>query len=112
MQFNEREQEVRQDTFDQALCNKVGIESRAKMIRPNNRTKVCAYRGVSCNGNSWKVQFQVENRQNYLCSVMDARLAARMYDVCSIQRRGNLAKTNFNYYFLDLISILHIDKLG
>ena len=111
-QFNQTEKMRRNELLQ--LCQTQGFVFRHKQKHSyhGTRSRVSPYRGISCNGIGWKVQFQIKTRQVYLCTLTDQHTAARLYDVCSIQRRGTRAKTNFNYYFQDVVSILHGNRLG
>jgi len=55
------------------------------------------YRGVSRNGNNWQVLIMANNKKYFIGNYPSEELAARIYDVCAIKKRGIKAKTNFPY---------------
>ena len=61
---------------------------------------------MSCNGQTWKVQFQLENEQIYICSLEDEQRAALLFDIASIQNKCLKSKTNYSYSKLELLCIL------
>ena len=67
------------------------------------------YRGVSKNGKSWQVFAfvnQGDRYPTYFGQNVDRDLAARIYDVVSIQTKGLEAETNYEYSKVFLLAIL------
>ena len=63
------------------------------------------FRGVSKNGNNWQVLMMVNNEKHYIGSYQSEELAARIYDILSIKKRGIKARTNFFYNNIQLKKI-------
>ena len=55
------------------------------------------YRGVSKNGAGWQVLLMYNNNKPYIGTYRSEELAARIYDIASIQKIGLKSKTNFVY---------------
>ena len=55
------------------------------------------YRGVSRNGNQWQVLIMFKNSKSYVGLFPSEELAARIYDILAIKKRGIKARTNFKY---------------
>ena len=75
-------------------------------ITKNKRSS--KYRGVSKNGNKWQVLF-MNNKNNknktYVYSYTSEEVAARIYDILSIKKKGINARTNFTYNSLQINKI-------
>ena len=67
------------------------------------------YRGVSKNGNYWQVLFLNKNKKSYVSSYSSEEVAARIYDILEIKKRGFKAKTNFKYSNLQIKKIKDMD---
>jgi len=63
------------------------------------------YRGVSLNGNKWQVLIMENNKKYFIGNYPSEELAARIYDVCAIKKRGIKAKTNFPYNLVQIKNI-------
>ena len=63
------------------------------------------YRGVSKNGNQWQVLFMNHKNKTYVGSYKSEEVAARIYDILSIKKKGISARTNFTY------SMFQINKI-
>ena len=63
------------------------------------------YRGVSKNGNQWQALIMINNKKYYIGSYPYENIAARIYDILSIQNRGIKARTNFKYNHIQLKNI-------
>ena len=57
------------------------------------------YRGVSRNGNNWQVLIMANNKKYFIGNYPSEELAARIYDIYAIKKRGIKARTNFPYIF-------------
>lgn len=55
------------------------------------------FRGVSRNGNNWQVLIMANNKKYYIGNYPSEELAARIYDIYAIKKRGIKARTNFPY---------------
>ena len=67
------------------------------------------YRGVSKNGKRWQVFAfvnQGDRYPTYFGQTVERDLAARIYDVVSIQTKGLEAETNYEYSKVFLLAIL------
>ena len=60
-------------------------------------TKISRYRGVSKNRKKWQVYIRIHNKNTYLGTYKSEKLAAIVYDLMSIKKKGINAKTNFKY---------------
>ena len=67
------------------------------------------YRGVSKNGNHWQVLFLNKNKKSYVGCYPSEEVAARIYDILEIKKRGFKAKTNFKYCNLQIKKIKDMD---
>ena len=63
------------------------------------------YRGVSKNGNKWQVLFMNHENKTYINSYTSEEVAARIYDILSIKKKGIKARTNFSYNNLQIKAI-------
>ena len=73
-------------------------------ITKNKRSS--KYRGVSKNGNKWQVLFMNnKNNKTYVYSYTSEEVAARIYDILSIKKKGINARTNFTYNSLQINKI-------
>ena len=83
------------------LLNNYSISRNIKKLKKFNfvkRNKTSSnYRGVSRNGSNWQVLIMVSNIRYYIGSYPCEDLAARIYDIHAIKKRGIRAKTNFPY---------------
>jgi hypothetical protein len=67
------------------------------------------YRGVSKNGNHWQVLFMNQNKKSYVNSYSSEEVAARIYDILEIKKRGIKARTNFKYNNIQMKKIKDTD---
>ena len=67
------------------------------------------YRGVSKNGNQWQVLFMNHNKRIYVGSYFSEEVAARIYDILEIKKRGIKARTNFKYNNIQMKKIKDMD---
>ena len=67
------------------------------------------YRGVSKNGNQWQVLFMNHNKKSYVSTYSSEEVAARIYDILEIKKRGIKARTNFKYNNLQIKKIKDMD---
>ena len=67
------------------------------------------YRGVSKNGHHWQVLFLNKNKKSYVSNYSSEEVAARIYDILEIKKRGFKAKTNFKYSNLQIKKIKDMD---
>ena len=67
------------------------------------------YRGVSKNGNQWQVLFMNHNKKSYVGRYSSKEVAARIYDILEIKKRGIKARTNFKYNNIQMKRIKDID---
>lgn len=61
------------------------------------RKRSSFYRGVSKNGSSWQVILSSKDSKGYIGVYKTQEIAARIYDIASIKKKGIKAKTNFKY---------------
>ena len=82
---------------DKKIINK----KRSYMKRKRNIfkviTKISRYRGVTKNKKKWQAYIRINNKNTYLGSYKTEIIAAKIYDIMSIKKKGNYAKTNFKY---------------
>ena len=60
-------------------------------------TKISRYRGVTKNKKKWQVYIRINSKNTYLGSYKSEIIAAKIYDIMAIKKKGNNAKTNFKY---------------
>ena len=74
-----------------------------------NTKRNSKYRGVSKNGNHWQVLFMHNKNKNYISSYTSEEVAARIYDILEIKKRGIKARTNFKYNNSQMEQIKEMD---
>ena len=67
------------------------------------------YRGVTKNKKKWQAYIWVNNKNMYLGSYINEKIAAKIYDVMAIKNKGTKAKTNFKYNIEQINEINKID---
>jgi hypothetical protein len=72
-------------------------KNKNKLIIMGKGKRGSQYRGVSRNGNQWQVLIMFKNSKSYVGLFPSEEIAARIYDVLAIKKRGIKAKTNFKY---------------
>jgi len=92
------------------LLNNYSTSRNIKKLKNINfviRNKTSSkYRGVSRNGKcNWQAIIMVNNKRYYLGNYPSEELAARVYDILSIKKRGIKARTNFPYNNIQLKNI-------
>jgi len=81
--------------------------NKIAFIKITNRNS--KYRGVSKNGNKWQVLFMKNKNKSYIGNYSSEEVAARIYDILEIKRRGIKAITNFKYQNLQMELIKEMD---
>ena len=109
--------------FNNFLNNKIKIKNNNKMVFTNSyiflrkktknkkglslkRKRSSKYRGVSKNGNHWQALIMHNKNYLYIGTYNSEELAARMYDLISIKKKGINSKTNFIYSNRQMQNIL------
>ena len=87
--------------------NKLLIKKNNNRIKKSKRSS--KYRGVSKNGKKWQVLFMINKNKNYIGTYSSEEIAARVYDIISIKKKGIKSKTNFLYNNQQIIKILEKD---
>jgi hypothetical protein len=72
-------------------------KNKNKLIIMGKGKRGSQYRGVSRNGNQWQVLIMFKNSKSYVGLFPSEEIAARIYDILAIKKRGIKAKTNFKY---------------
>jgi len=76
-------------------------KKRAYKINKKNMfkviTKISRYRGVSKNKSKWQAYIRINKKNTYLGSYKNEKIAAQIYDIMSLNKKGLKAKTNFKY---------------
>ena len=69
------------------------------------------YRGVSKNGSQWQVLFMYQKEKTYAGCFPLEEIAARVYDILAIKKRGIKARTNYLYSIEEMqkINEMNID---
>ena len=69
------------------------------------------YRGVSKNGSQWQVLFMHQKEKTYAGCFPSEEIAARVYDILAIKKRGIKARTNYLYSIEEMqkINEMNID---
>ena len=83
---------------------KTFTKKRISKIKRNSK-----YRGVSKNGAGWQVLLMINNNKPYIGTYSSEELAARIYDIASIQNIGIKSKTNFLYKSEQIDRILNVN---
>ena len=109
--------------LDNIFNSKIKIKNNNKMVYMNsflfmrkitkNKKKLflkkkrsSKFRGVSRNGNHWQALIMNNRTYSYIGTYNSEELAARIYDLISIKRKGINAKTNFIYSNRQIRNIL------
>lgn len=71
--------------------------------------KSSKYRGVTKTKGKWQVYLTFNNINTYIGRYDSEETAAKIYDVFSIKKNGNKAKTNFEYNIKDINKISKAD---
>ena len=61
------------------------------------KIKLSRYKGVSKNKKKWQSYIWFNGKNNYLGTYNSEKIAAKIYDIMAIKKKGNKAKTNFQY---------------
>ena len=94
------------------------IKKKSKKIKISNNKKknifkiirkVSKYRGVSKNRKKWQVYISIKGKNTYLGTYASEKIAAKIYDFMAIKKKGNKAKTNFEY---NIRQIMEISKIN
>ena len=99
--------------INQSLLNSYNSSKNLKkvkniaFIRETKRNS--KYRGVSKNGNQWQVLFMNHNKKSYVSNYSSEEVAARIYDILEIKKRGIKARTNFKYNDFQMKKIKDMD---
>ena len=72
-------------------------------------TKVSRYIGVSKNKKKWQSYIRINNKNLYLGTYQSEKVAATIYDIMSIKKKGINARTNFKYSQRQLQKIMELD---
>ena len=83
------------DSFTNLNYFKDKNKNKLNIIRRGKRGS--KYRGVSRNGNQWQVLIMSKNSKSYVGLYPKEELAARIYDILAIKKKGVKARTNFQY---------------
>ena len=81
------------DSFPKLNC----FEDKKNLTIMRKGKRGSKYRGVSRNGNQWQVLIMYKNSKSYVGLFPSEELAARIYDILAIKKRGTKARTNFKY---------------
>ena len=73
------------------------------------KNKYSKYRGVTKNKKKWQVCFWMKGKNFYVGSYSSEILAAKIYDIIAIRKKGNKAKTNFKYNIKQINEISNIN---
>ena len=115
--------QIQHKVFDNLFNNKMKIKKNNKIVYINslifmrkknknkrhlflNRKRSSKYRGVSRNGNHWQTSIMNNRNYSYIGTYNSEELAARIYDLISIKKKGIKAKTNFIYNNIQIQNIL------
>ena len=102
-QFSEPLRAQRQSMFETLQEKRIRpsdiiLLGRMRNYNGMNRFKSSTkYKGVSKNGGSYQCQACYQSQKFYACSIGTPIMAAKIYDVVSIQSKCLNASTNFNY---------------
>jgi len=77
--------------------NLTSFKNKSKLTIMRKGKRGSKYRGVSRNGNQWQVLIMFKNSKSYVGLYPSEEIAARIYDILAIKKRGIKARTNFKY---------------
>ena len=80
-----------------------------KGYKPKRSKRSSKYRGVSKNGNQWQVLIMLDKNKSYIRSYSSEYIAARIYDILAIKKKGYKARTNFIYDSEQINKIIKMD---
>ena len=99
--------------INQTLLNSYNTSKNLKKVKNiafiGETKRSSKYRGVSKNGNQWQVLFMNHNKKCYVGSYSSEEVAARIYDILEIKKRGIKAITNFKYNNFQMKRIKDMD---
>ena len=99
--------------INQTLLNSYNTSKNLKKVKNiafiGETKRSSKYRGVSKNGNQWQVLFMNHNKKSYVGSYSSEEVAARIYDILEIKKRGIKARTNFKYNDFQMKKIKDMD---
>ena len=85
------------------------IKNSKKSLRKQNKFKLISkksnYRGVTKNRKKWQAYIWINNKNTYLGSYSSQEVAAKIYDLMAIKKKGFKAKTNFIYNYIEINKI-------
>lgn len=93
------------DSFPNLTC----FKNKNELIFMRKGKRGSKYRGVSRNGNQWQVLIMFKNSKSYVGLFPSEELAARIYDILAIKKRGIKARTNFKYNSKQIYKIFSSD---
>ena len=99
--------------INQSLLNSYNTSKNLKKVKNiafiGKTKRSSKYRGVSKNGNQWQVLFMDHNKKSYVGSYCSEEVAARIYDILEMKKRGIKARTNFKYNNIQMKRIKDMD---
>ena len=99
--------------INQSLLNSYNSSKNLKKVKNiafiGETKRSSKYRGVSKNGNQWQVLFMNHNKKSYVGSYSSEEVAAQIYDILEIKKRGIKARTNFKYNDFQIKKIKDMD---
>ena len=99
--------------INQSLLNSYNTSKNLKKVKNiafiGETKRSSKYRGVSKNGNQWQVLFMNHNKKSYVSNYSSEEVAARIYDILEIKKRGIKARTNFKYNDFQMKKIKDMD---
>ena len=89
--------------------NNYFIKEKKRKKNNSKITRSSKFMGVSKNGVGWQVLIMFKRKKSYIGTYHSEELAARIYDIASIKKKGIKAKTNFIYNNEQITKILKLN---
>lgn len=81
-------------------------KSKKRELKDGKMKRRSIFRGVSKNGSKWQTIIYCKNNKGYIGTYPSEEIAARVYDIVSIKKKGIKAKTNFIYNIRQINKII------
>ena len=87
------------------------LKTAKKVVFIGRTKRNSKYRGVSKNTSHWQVLFMYQKAKTYAGCFPSEEIAARVYDILAIKKRGIKARTNYLYSIEEMqkINEMNID---
>lgn len=93
-------------------CKKIKNKKRKYNMKKNIFkviTKISKFKGVTRNKKNWQAYIRINNKNTYLGSYKSEIIAAKIYDLMAIKKKGIKARTNFKYNNQQIKKIINLE---